>query len=111
MKLRHLYLALCVANAILGYALFTPWLVDHGLDIPLFVDEMFATRIATLSAVDVLASVAVLFLFVGFEGRRLGIDRLWLPVLATLGFGVSCGFSLFLYMRQLKLDQTNVVAD
>ncbi len=105
MKLRHLYLVLCVVGAILPYTLFAPWLLDHGLDLPLFFSELFSTRIGGLSGLDVLASGVTLFVFILVEGRRLQIPRLWLPVLATLGVGVSCGLPLFLYMRQCRLDK------
>jgi hypothetical protein len=104
MKLRHLFLLLCVVGAILPYTLFVPWLIDHGLDIPLFFGELFSTRIGGLSGLDVLASGLTLFVFIWVEGRRLQINHLWLPVLFTLGVGVSCGLPLFLYMRQCKLD-------
>lgn len=110
MKLRHLYLVLCVIGAILPYALFIPWLLDHGLDIPLFFAELFSTRVGGLFGLDVLASGVTLFVFIWAEGRRLRMGHLWLPVVATLGVGVSCGLPLFLYMRQCRLDEQNGVA-
>ncbi len=109
MKLRYLYLVLCVVGAILPYTLFAPWLLDHGLDLPLFFSELFSTRIGGLSGLDVLASGVTLFVFIWVEGRRLQIPRLWLPVLATLGVGVSCGLPLFLYMRQCRMDKKAVL--
>ena len=108
MKLRHLYLVLCVVGAILPYTLFAPWLLEHGLDLPLFFSELFSTRIGGLSGLDVLASGITLFVFIWVEGRRLQVGKLWLPVLATLGVGVSCGLPLFLYMRQCRLDKKAV---
>ena len=105
MKLRHVYLILCVMGAILPYTLFVPWLMDHGLDIPLFFSELFSTRIGGLSGLDVLASGVTLFVFIWVEGRRLQVRYPWLPVLATLSVGVSCGLPLFLYLRQYRLDE------
>jgi len=103
-----MFLLLCVVGAILPYILFVPWLIDHGLDIPLFFEELFSTRIGGLSGLDVLASGLTLFVFIWVEGRRLQINFLWLPVLLTLGVGVSCGLPLFLYMRQCRLDAQDV---
>ncbi len=108
MKLRHLYLVLCVVGAVLPYTLFAPWLLEHGLDLPLFFSELFSTRIGGLSGLDVLASGITLFVFIWTEGRRLQVGKLWLPVLVTLGVGVSCGLPLFLYMRQCRLDKKAV---
>jgi len=103
-KLRHLYLCLCFAGAALPCWQLVPWLLTHGLDLRLLVSELFSTRIGGFFGLDVIVSAVVLFVFIGLEGRRLAIQRLWIPVIATCAVGVSLGFPLFLYMRQLKLD-------
>ena len=104
MRLRHIYAGLCVLGAALPCSQLIPWLMTHGLDLRLFFAELFSTRIGGFFGVDVIVSAIVLFLFIGVEGRRLGVQRLWLPVVATCAVGVSFGFPLFLYLRQLKLD-------
>ena len=81
-----------------------PWLLIHGLDLRLLFSELFSTRIGGFFGLDVIVSAVVLFVFIGVEGRRLAIQKLWLPVIATCAVGVSLGFPLFLYMRQRKLD-------
>ena len=105
MKLRHCYLGLCVIGAVLPYSQLMPWIATHGLDLPLFFQELFSTRISGFFAMDVIVSAAVLVMFILSEGRRLDLSRLWLPVVATLLVGVSLGLPLFLYMRQRKLDR------
>jgi Terpene cyclase DEP1 len=104
MRLRHLYLGLCVLGAALPCTQIAPWLATHGLNIPLLVSELFSTRIGAFFGLDVIVSAIVLFVFIAVEGRRLGVRRLWLPFVATLAVGVSLGFPLFLYLRQLKLE-------
>lgn len=106
MKLRHVYLGLCLAGIALPSWALIPWLVEHGLDLPLFWQELLATRIGTFFGLDVFVSAIVLLVFVFAEGRRLEIPHPWLPILATLLVGVSFGFPLFLYLRQRKLDAT-----
>ena len=108
MRLGHLYLFLCVLGVVLPYASFVPWLVQHGLDIGLFVRELLLTRIGAFFALDVVVSALVLFAFIFTERRALGIRHMWIPVIATFLVGVSLGFPLFLYMRQRHLDSTNV---
>jgi hypothetical protein len=66
---------------------------------------MFANYIAGFFSLDVIASSFVLWVFVFAEGKRLGVQKLWLPVVANLAVGVSLGLPLFLYMRQAKLDR------
>jgi Terpene cyclase DEP1 len=104
MRLRYIYLCLCVLGAALPCSQLVPWLATHGLNIPLLVSELFSTRIGAFFGLDVIVSAIVLFVFIGVEGRRSGVRRLWLPVIATLAVGVSLGFPLFLYLRQLTLD-------
>ena len=106
MRLRHLYLVLCILGILLPYSQFIPWFVEHGLDFPLFFRQLFANRISAFFGMDVIVSSLVLWLLVFSEGNRLGMKRLWLPVLASLAVGVSLGLPLFLYMRQVHLDRT-----
>jgi hypothetical protein len=106
MRLRHLYLVLCVLGILLPYSQFIPWFLEHGLDLALFFRHLFANRIGAFFGMDVIISSLVLWVFVFSEGHRLGMRRLWLPVLASLAVGVSLGLPLFLYMRQLHLDRT-----
>ena len=110
MRLRHVYLGLCLAGIVLPYWALLPWFMEHGLDLPLFCRELFATRIGAFFGLDVFVSAIVLFLFIFAEGRRAAIPKLWLPVLATLLVGVSLGFPLFLYLRQSKLDSSEAAA-
>ena len=105
MKLRHFYLLLCVVGTALPYSQFIPWLTINGLDLLLFFRELFSTRISGFFGMDVIVSAAVLFTFVFVESRRLGLRHLWAPIVATLLVGVSLGFPLFLYMRQVHLEK------
>ena len=104
MSLRHVYLLLAVIGAIVPYALFVPWLLDNGVNIARFIQDLFANNIAAFFAVDVIISAVVLLVFIYVEGRRLGMTRLWAAVVGTLLVGVSFGLPLFLYMRQAHLD-------
>jgi hypothetical protein len=104
MRLRYVYLGMCFLGAALPYSQFVPWLRIHGLDLSLFFAELFSTRIGGFFGMDVLVSALVLFVFIGAEGKRLAIQKLWIPVAATVAVGVSLGLPLFLYMRQLKID-------
>jgi hypothetical protein len=105
MKPKTIYLVLCFVGVLLPYWQFVPWAMQHGLNLPLFARELFSTRIGAFFGMDVLVSAAVLIVFMGVENLRMGVPRRWLPVLAVLLVGVSLGFPLFLYMRELKLEE------
>jgi len=109
MKLRYLYLVLALIGLILPYSQFLPWIMEHhAMNIPLFIHDMFANQISAFFAMDVIVSAIVLIVFILDEGRRLGMRTLWLPVIATLLVGVSLGFPLLLYLRQIQLDQSRI---
>jgi Protein of unknown function DUF2834 len=105
LRLRHVYLALCVLGLALPYWQFVPWFLEHGLELSLFVHQLFANRIGAFFGLDVVVSSVVLWIFIFAEGGRLGMRRLWVPVIGSLLVGVSLGLPLFLYMRQLHLDR------
>ena len=104
MRLRHLYLALCILGVVVPYSQFVPWLSQHGLQLGSFVHELFSTRVGAFFGLDVIVSALVLFVFAFAERRAVSIRHIWLPIAATLVVGVSLGFPLFLYMRQRQVD-------
>jgi Terpene cyclase DEP1 len=106
MKARHFYLIFCVLGLALPYSQFGPWLLEHGLNVGLFFRELFASGISAFFAMDVIVSAIVLIWFIQSEGKRLSVRLLWLPTIGTLLVGVSFGFPLFLFLRQVTLDRT-----
>jgi hypothetical protein len=103
MKLKMVYLVLCVLGAVLPLWQLAPWLAANGLDVPLLFRQLFADRVGAFFGVDVIVSAVVLAVFVVSEGSRVRLR--WLAVVATLAFGVSLGFPLFLYMREREFER------
>jgi hypothetical protein len=101
--MRAFYLIVAVLGLVLPYAFFVPFLVENGLNLPLFVQQMFANRIAGFFSLDVIVSSLALWGFVYAEGRRLSMKRLWVYVLLNLLVGVSFALPVFLYVREGKL--------
>jgi len=107
MQPRHFYLVCCLLGLVLPYAQFVPWLLEHGLNVALLVRELFANRISAFFAMDVIVSAIVLIWFIQSEGKRSRVPLLWLPTVGTLLVGVSFGFPLFLFLRQVTFDRTS----
>jgi hypothetical protein len=100
--MRWVYLLLAVLGTVLPYSQFVPWLAEHGLNVRLLFTELFLGRVSAFFGLDAIVSALVLLVFIFSEGTRRKIGRLWLPVAATCLIGVSCGFPLFLYLREGK---------
>lgn len=106
MKLKTIYLVLCIVGFVAPYAAFLPWLADHGPNGSLFVQQLFANRISAFFAIDVVVSAVVLLLFTSVESSRLRLRSGWIVLLATLLVGVSLGLPLLLYLRERQLEQS-----
>ena len=104
MNQKNVYLFLCVLGILLPYSQFIPWVMENGLDLGLIFRQLFANRIGGFFGLDVLVSSVILIRFVHTEGQRLGVRRLWLPILGLLTVGVSCALPLFLYLREGALE-------
>ena len=106
MKLKMVYLGLCVLGAVLPYWQFVPWVAANGLHLPLLAQQLFANQIGGFFGMDVLVASLVLLVFMRAEGKKLGIRGCWLPVLALFAVGVSLALPLFLYLRELALERS-----
>ena len=103
--LQTTYLILCILGTVLPYSQFVPFLIENGLDLKLFFEQLFINRISSFSFMDLIVSSLVLWVFVFWEGSRLGMKNLWVYIPSNLLVGVSLGLPLFLLMRQRKLEE------
>jgi hypothetical protein len=102
--IQSIYVVLCVVGAALPYSQFLLFLKQHGPDLPLFLQQLFASPISSFFGLDVLISGVVLLAFIAVEGTRLRMRHLWIYSIATLLVGVSFGLPLFLLMRERHLS-------
>ena len=104
---KNVYVGLCVFGVVLPYWQFLPWAAQNGLNLSLFVQQLFANRIGAFFGMDVLVSAVALLVFVRFENSRTRIPGRWLPLIAVLTVGVSLALPLFLYLRERALEQSS----
>lgn len=104
--LQGTYLIFCILGIALPYSQFIPFLLENGLDLQLFFEQLFINRISGFFAMDVLVSSVVLWIFIWFEGSRLKMQNLWVYIASNFLVGVSLALPLFLFMRQRKLEET-----
>ena len=103
--IKVIYLLLCVLGLVLPYSQLVPFILEHGLDIKLFLEQLFANKISGFFGMDVIVSSLVLWTFVFWEGTRLKMQNLWVYIVCNLLVGVSLGLPLFLFMRERQLEQ------
>ena len=108
MKVKHIYIILCILGTVLPYSQFLPWLLENGLNLPLLFNEIATSRIAAFGWLDVIVSAVVLFVFMWEDGRSRKIPNLWLPMVGTLTVGVSLGLPLYLLLREVEREKDNI---
>ena len=101
MKARHGYIGLCLLGTALPYSQFIPFLREHGPNLQLFVQQLFANRISGFFGLDVIVSSVVLWVAV-LSDQRVGLRHAWAPLLGNLLVGVSLGLPLWLYLRETQ---------
>jgi hypothetical protein len=104
MRLRHLYVFLCIIGAVLPYTQFIPWVIENGLNVSLLVDQIASSRVAVFGWLDVIVAALALFVFIISDGRRHQVPGLWLPIVGTLTVGVSLGLPLYLLLREIRRE-------
>ncbi|MDR1080480.1 MAG: DUF2834 domain-containing protein [Deltaproteobacteria bacterium] len=100
----YFYLGLALLGAVAPYSFLGQFLASSGPDFQLLKAQAVQTPVSAYFAVNMLVAALVTVVFIAREGRRLRMRGLWLPLLATLAIGVSCGLPLFLYLRKANED-------
>jgi Terpene cyclase DEP1 len=98
------YLILCILGTALSYSQFIPFLLEKGLNINAFFEQLFANQISGFFVMDVIVSSVFFRFFVFSECSRLNMKNLWIYIATNLLVGVSLGLPLFLLMRQRQLE-------
>jgi len=104
LRRKHFYLILAIIGFVGPYYFFISFLMAHGLDGKAFIQELFATRISTFFAVDLLLSCVVFVRFLRQEATRYAMGYWWLYLVALLTVGLSFALPLFLYVRESRLE-------
>jgi Terpene cyclase DEP1 len=89
----------CVAGLLVPCYFAVPFFLIHGPNFRLFLEEVFATRISSFFAADLVLSSIV---FLGWSRREAKARRIpgwWLVLLCNLLVGLSLALPLYLLKR------------
>lgn len=101
--MQTVYALLCIVGTVLPLAHLVPWLSDHGLDIPFFMQLATANPVSAFAWTDLLVSAFVVVALVLVEGRRTGMRHPWVALLGLL-VGISLALPLFLLLRERHIS-------
>jgi len=97
--MKYVYIALCVAGVAAPYYFFVPFVLEHGLNMSLFLRQLMATPVSAFFGADVVVSSIALWAFIAYERRKRPVRLWWLCIIANLAVGVSLALPLFLLLR------------
>ena len=103
--MKWLYLCGAIIGTALPLSFLAHFVNANGLDASTFARQLFQNNIAMFFAMDVVVSALVLWAFIFAEGRKQRMTHLWTYVLCTLLVGVSLALPLFLFFRELRVQQ------
>ena len=103
--MKWIYAIFCLLGFALPYYFFVPFVLQNGLNIPLFVNQLFANPISSFFGADVIVSSLVLWVFLYQETRKRTVRHWWVCIIANLAVGVSLGLPLFLLLREVEIDK------
>ena len=90
----------------LPFSSFLPWIMENGINVELFFEQLFATPISSFFGWDVIISAVVLLTFIYSEYQENDAPKkiypYALPMVGTCTIGVSCGLPLFLLLREIQ---------
>ena len=103
--MRLFYVVMCVIGTLPLWP-FVHWLQDNTFHPLLVIHEAMQNGVSAAGWLDIIITYVVLIAFIVVEGRRVGMKRLWLPILGSTFIGLSFGFPFFLWMREGHLDRS-----
>jgi len=95
------YAALWFAGTVIPLSRFLPWMAEHGLDIPRFLDDLFANEISAFFAWDVILAVVTLLVLAAVD-RTLATGQRLAVAAASVLIGASSGLPLYLLLRERR---------
>ncbi len=98
----------CIAGMVIPYWFALPFFLIHGPNFRLLAEEVFATRISSFFAADLILSSVIFLGWSRREAREKKIDGWWLVLLSNLVVGLSLALPLYLLKRLDSAKTTNV---
>jgi Terpene cyclase DEP1 len=89
----------CVAGIVIPYWFAMPFFLIHGPNFQLFAEEIFATRISSFFAADLILSSVIFLSWSRRDARDKKIAGWWIVLVSNLVVGLSLALPLYLLKR------------
>jgi hypothetical protein len=108
----RVFLGFTIVGFLMPPVMITIYCIDQGaFDIVDMLNAMVDNTIALAVFLDVTLSSLCFFYWASYEGPRLGIDRWWWCIPATVVIGLCFALPLFMYWRERALELETTAID
>lgn len=105
-KKTYLFLSL-LGFFVPNYFAYLIFVEQKGFDLNRFITDISLNASSRFILIDLGIAATTFMAFLFYESRGLKIKLWWLPIVGTFLVGVSFGFPLFMYLRQIELEKMN----
>ena len=107
--LKWVYLLLAILGAVLPSLANIEFVKSYGpsFDIQLFIDLANNNPAAQSLSRDLFIGSTAVFVWIISESRRLEMKNLWIVILSTFTIAFAFSAPLFLYLRELRIEEMN----
>ncbi|MDM7850152.1 DUF2834 domain-containing protein [Pseudochrobactrum kiredjianiae] len=100
MNAKNFYLAMAIIGTLVPWLFFGSFFALNGLDIPLFLQSLFANGAAGGFSADVLITIVVFWIWSWRDAAKNNVTHWWLVLPASCFVGLSLALPLYLYLRE-----------
>lgn len=105
--MKNIYLLLAIIGAAIPLYELVQFLLEHGFDFLLFIRYLFANRISTFFAYDLIISIIVFIIYMIHQSKKQKIKLVWIPIVSSFFIGLSFSLPIYLFLIELQKKQTN----
>ncbi len=98
-RMQTFLIVCCVAGIVVPYWFAVPFFLSHGANFRLIVEEVFATRMSSFFAADLILASVIFLVWSRRDARDKNVNGWWLVLVSNLLVGLSLALPLYLLKR------------